>query len=132
MTIGKEAVAVALEREGRLLLVRRSDWDCFPGTWEFPGGKVDGRESREEAARREVLEEAGLDVTSLEYLGEYEWERKKGNTFRIILFYSDSFSGEVELSEEHSSYVWAGEKNIDGLENVSEDVYKYFELRKKR
>jgi mutator protein MutT len=34
----------------------------MPGYWEFPGGKCEGDESPEHAARRECLEESGLEV----------------------------------------------------------------------
>ena len=43
---------------GRLLLVRRID----SGYWELPGGRVDVGESAEQAAVREVAEEAGVRV----------------------------------------------------------------------
>jgi 8-oxo-dGTP diphosphatase len=43
---------------GRLLLVRRMD----SGHWELPGGRVDVGESAEQAAVREVTEEAGVRV----------------------------------------------------------------------
>ena len=43
---------------GSLLMVRR----CDSGAWEMPGGRVDVGESAGEAAVREVLEEAGVQV----------------------------------------------------------------------
>lgn len=39
--------------------------------WEVPGGKVEPGESPEEAARREVWEEAGITVQALTWIGEY-------------------------------------------------------------
>ncbi len=40
-------------------------------TWEFPGGTLDPGESAEEAARRELREEAGLRVIEFRYLGNF-------------------------------------------------------------
>lgn len=56
-------VAVALIwNEGRILLQRRPEDGLLGGLWEFPGGKMEPRESAEEAAVREVLEETGLVI----------------------------------------------------------------------
>lgn len=53
--------------KGELLLVRRAK-DPAKGTLDLPGGFVDLHESAEEAARREVKEETGLELSSCRYL----------------------------------------------------------------
>ncbi len=52
--------AVVLDGD-RVLLVRRGRPPAF-GKWSLPGGLVELGETTQEAARREVLEECGLDV----------------------------------------------------------------------
>ena len=54
-------------RKGELLLVRRAK-EPAKGTLDLPGGFVDMHESAEEAARREVQEETGLEITDCRYL----------------------------------------------------------------
>ena len=58
------AVSVALQRENRLLLVLRGRAPSF-GYYAFPGGRVEAGETLEEAARRELAEETGLQVGAL-------------------------------------------------------------------
>jgi 8-oxo-dGTP diphosphatase len=56
-------VACALiERDGRLLSVRRSATMSLPLKWEFPGGKIEPGESPAECLRREVCEELGVEI----------------------------------------------------------------------
>jgi ADP-ribose pyrophosphatase YjhB (NUDIX family) len=66
-------VACAIPREpatGALILLRRG-FDPGRGLWTFPGGFVDLGESVEDAARREVREELGIDVELGGLIGVY-------------------------------------------------------------
>ncbi len=56
--------------------------------WEFPGGKKEENETLEEAARREVEEETGAHLTSLQYIGEYEVHTGE-DSFVKAIFYAE-------------------------------------------
>ncbi|CAN5750096.1 NUDIX hydrolase [soil metagenome] len=58
----KLAVTVIIERDGRILFGKRADWTRSPGKWSFPAGFVERGEVVEQAAIREVREEAGLTI----------------------------------------------------------------------
>ncbi len=55
------AIAV-VERDGQFLIGLRPEGESLAGYWEFPGGKLDPGEQAADAARRECLEETGLEV----------------------------------------------------------------------
>lgn len=92
-------VEIAIVRAGRYLLVVRSDEEEYAaGLLAFPGGKVDPRTVAdnvlEETAKREVMEEVGLEVTSLEYLKSKSVEIHEGTFGVDIVFLAEVAPGE--------------------------------------
>jgi ADP-ribose pyrophosphatase YjhB (NUDIX family) len=63
-------VGAILDLAGKILLIRRGK-DPGKGRLDLPGGFVDPGESAEEALRREIQEELGIDAGPLEYVGSY-------------------------------------------------------------
>ena len=70
-------VAILTDRAGDLLLLRRAH-DPGKGRLGLPGGFVEPGETGEDALRREIREEVGLEVPRLEYLvslpNDYEYQ----------------------------------------------------------
>ena len=65
--------ALIYDREGRILLLRRSQSShANVGKWDLPGGKVDPGEQFDQAVIREVMEETGLKVSLQHVTGTAE------------------------------------------------------------
>ncbi|MBT2425243.1 NUDIX hydrolase [Streptomyces sp. ISL-112] len=60
-TIRYTADVIVMTPDNRVLLIERG-WDPHKGAWALPGGHVDPGETSREAATRELLEEAGVQI----------------------------------------------------------------------
>ncbi len=57
-----DVTAAIITRVKRVLIARRPEGGRHPGSWEFPGGKVEPGETPEECLAREIEEELGLKI----------------------------------------------------------------------
>ena len=80
-----EVVAAVVERGGRYLITRRLEGTHLAGLWEFPGGKVLPAEKPEDALRREVKEELGVEASVGELIETVTWVYPE-KTVRILFF----------------------------------------------
>ncbi|ANE45944.1 DNA mismatch repair protein MutT [Paenibacillus swuensis] len=96
------AVAVMIrDEEGRLLLQKRAD----VGKWAVLSGHIEPGEKVEEAAVREVKEEAGLDVRIVRVIGVYSdpaaqvFHYPQGETVHFITIYLEGVAVGGTLKE---------------------------------
>ena len=61
MIAERRGVVAVVVREGRLLVIRRSELVAAPGAYCFPGGGIEEGETVDEALRREMREELGVE-----------------------------------------------------------------------
>jgi 8-oxo-dGTP pyrophosphatase MutT (NUDIX family) len=95
-----QAGGVVIRRQGRrlrVLVIRSSDGVC----WLFPKGHVERGESAEEAATREVREEAGVDSTVRGFAGRVRYRR---GTRRVeVSYYLLEYRRKVKASEDRDA-----------------------------
>lgn len=104
----RTGVGVILVREGKVLLGKRRGAHG-DGTWALPGGHLDDGETIDECARREVLEETGMQVRSVRYTrftGNLFPERSRYYVTLFVEAGPDDFSGTPENREPEKSEGW--------------------------
>jgi 8-oxo-dGTP diphosphatase len=80
--------------EGRILVLE----PAYKPTWDMPGGGVEADESPREAARREVIEEIGLDIEPGELLA-IDWIPRSGDfTEALALLFDGGVLSTLEIS----------------------------------
>ncbi len=58
------AVGVLINQNNQFLIAQRSAGKHLGGKWEFPGGKVEDGETSQQALKREMQEELGIEICS--------------------------------------------------------------------
>jgi len=86
--------------EGRVLLGLKKR-GFGEGKWNGFGGKVEAGETIEEAARREVLEEVGVEIADCRKRGVLNFDYEDGSdALEVHVFSSEAFIGEPRESDE--------------------------------
>jgi 8-oxo-dGTP diphosphatase len=104
-----EVVSCFIERDGKILILRRGDDKSQGGKWGLPAGKVDNGEDLKKAIVREVEEETGLKIPeeNLHYFGK-TFHNHDGLNFVFHMF-SAPFAefSEVKINtHEHREFLW--------------------------
>jgi 8-oxo-dGTP diphosphatase len=101
-------MGVLVMRRGRVLLGRRRG-SHGEGYYAAPGGHIEFGESFEQAARREVREETGLEIADLKLLsvGNYVFKREDGERHYIdVDFVCEAPAGEPLSAEPEKCDGW--------------------------
>lgn len=111
------AAKTLLVHNRRALVLRRSETDrSCPGTWEFPGGKLEFGETPQQAALRELREESGISGTLGPILYTDSIMGTRGpRQFIILMYLAYADNAEVSLSFEHADYLWATKTQVRGM-----------------
>ena len=101
-------LGVIMRPDGRFLITKRVKTKAWaPGWWEVSGGAAQAGEESEEAVRREVKEETGLDVSNAEggFLFTYHRENPgEGDNYFVDVYryVMDVNESDIHLQEEET------------------------------
>ncbi|MFH5835668.1 NUDIX hydrolase [Proteiniclasticum sp. C24MP] len=113
----REAVRGLVRKEDKVLLIRTKN-----GDWKFPGGGIEEEESHEGALKREILEEAGLEIEHVRELVGKVVERRadkyeSDTVFEMVSYYY-LCDGAGEM----------GAQNLSGYEALLEFMPEWMQL----
>ena len=113
-------VVAAIIRNGSCVLATQRDDGDLAGGWEFPGGKVEPGETREDALRREILEELAASVCVDEFFKTVSWGDDEYR--RVMHCYLCSLpNGQFKLLE-HRDARWLDRDELDSVDWLPADA----------
>lgn len=98
-----------------LLLFRRKRGETGAGLYEFPGGKIEIGESDEQALKRELEEELGLQAKVQSFIGESVFEAPS-RYIRLRAYFVTTDRMDFKLTD-HDDFIWVKQEQIN-LEQI--------------
>ncbi|OIO42722.1 hypothetical protein AUJ63_02245 [Candidatus Pacearchaeota archaeon CG1_02_35_32] len=112
----RTATAGIIEKNGKVLLTKRSKMIAEGGKWCLPGGHVKKWETAEDCVKRELKEEVGLDVEKAKLLFVHEEFKKDLNLHAVVFVYSLKTKGKIKNNFEVKESRWFTKKEVEKLD----------------
>ncbi len=113
--------AVITDDNNRILITQRNIKKSQGGLWEFPGGKIENGETREEAIIREIKEELDVNIKADQYIDEkvFNYPEKDIN---LIAMKCSIISGKI-LLKEHEDAKWVTSSELGNYDFAPADEF---------
>jgi len=109
----KVGVVVMIFRDGKILIGKRKG-SHGEGKWAWPGGHLEYMESFENCAKREVMEETGIEIENIRFLRLLNFKDYAPKHYVDIALIADWKSGEPRVCEPEKCEGWEW-RDIDNL-----------------
>ena len=112
-------VAAIIHKDNKILATKRG-YGEFINQWEFPGGKIEENETKEEALIREIKEELNVDIEITNFALDLEYQYP---TFYLKMSCFDCIikNGTPKLLE-HNDARWLSKDELDDVNWIPADV----------
>ena len=123
-----EVVAAVIRKDDKIFCCQRGPKGECAFKWEFPGGKIEPGETKEEALVREIKEELNCNINIEQFITTINHEY---NTFSLTMHvYLCSLKESVPTLLEHKSSIWCDKDKLNELDFAEAD-YKFLDKIKK-
>jgi mutator protein MutT len=116
-----DVVAAVIKKNNLFLVANRSFEANSPGIWEFPGGKVEEKETFVSALIREIEEELSLKIQVGDKITSIDLSTSDKD-ISVHYFYAFIVSGHINLNV-HSEFKWVARDQLSGLNYIDGDRY---------
>ena len=114
-------VGAIIENENKeIFCALRGPEMTLPNYWEFPGGKIEQGESKEEALKREIKEELGCTIEVFDHVEDTTHEYEKV-IVRLETFMAKIVSG-TPVATEHAQIKWIPRTELSKLNWAPADI----------
>ena len=116
--------AIIVNDEGKVFCCKRGPGRALANLWEFPGGKIEQNETKEEALVREINEELKSVISVEKYIGVSNHsytELDKPFSITMYAFQCNLLSGSLELTE-HIDSCWATVEEMKQMDFAAADI----------
>lgn len=104
-----------------ILITKRNLKKSQGGLWEFPGGKIEKNETREDAIIREIKEELDIEIKVDKYFGEKNFQYPD-KTINLIALNCKIVDGKIKLLE-HEDAKWVKKAKLTDFEFAPADEF---------
>ena len=101
----KACVGVMIFKDGKVLMGKRKG-SHGNGEYSFTGGHIEFKESFECCAKRETLEEAGIEIDNIKFLCIANIDRHESRQDMLLGLTADWESGEPRINEDEKIIDW--------------------------
>lgn len=123
-----EVVCAVIAKDDKIFCCQRGPKGECAFKWEFPGGKIEPGETKEEALIREIKEELNCNINIEKFITTINHEY---NTFSLTMHvYLCSLKESVPILLEHKSSIWCDKDKLNELDFAEAD-YKFLDKIKK-
>ena len=113
-------VVAAVIRKGDKILATQRGYGEWKDWWEFPGGKMEGRETPEDALKREIREELSTEISVDDFLCTVEYDYPK---FRLKMYcFLCSLTSEALRLNEHEAARWLAKDELESVRWLPADL----------
>ena len=116
-----DVVAAVIKKDNLFLIANRSFEANSSGLWEFPGGKVEKKETFVSALIREIQEELSLKIQVGDKITSIDLKTSDKN-ISVHYFYALILSGQIILNV-HSEFKWVERNQLDSFKYIDGDRY---------
>lgn len=114
-----KVVAAIIQKENKILATKRG-YGEFINMWEFPGGKIESGETKEQALVREIKEELNIEISVDKFAIDIEYQYPNFYLF-MSCFMCSIKEGSIEFLE-HNDGKWITKEELNTLNWLPADI----------